>query len=36
MCGNHGNPLPADHDYSRFYPALLFDQITDIMNEMGV
>ena len=30
------NHLPADHDYCRFYPVLVVDQITDIGNEMCV
>ena len=30
------NPYPADHDYCRFQPVLLVDQITDIGNEMCV
>ena len=32
----HVNPYPADHDYCRFQPVLLVDQITDIGNEIGV
>ena len=30
------NPLPADHDYVRFYSSLLVDQITVIGHEMCV
>ena len=30
------NPYPADHDYFRFYSALLVDQITVIGNEFCV
>ena len=32
-CG-YGNPLPAEQDYCRFYPALLVNQITNIGKEM--
>ena len=29
-------PLPADHDYCRFYHVLLLGQITDIVDKMRV